>query len=46
VRLDKPAASPWGSVVASPVFEEVVERLVVLMEIPPDSVIESQAVGG
>jgi cell division protein FtsI/penicillin-binding protein 2 len=38
VRLDKPAYSPWGSVVAAPVFEEVVERLVVLMEIPPDSV--------
>jgi cell division protein FtsI/penicillin-binding protein 2 len=45
VRLDKPAASPWGSVVASPVFEEVVERLVVLMEVPPDSVREAQVAG-
>lgn len=45
VRLDKPAYSPWGSVVAAPVFEEVVERLVVLMEIPPDDVREAQSQG-
>jgi len=35
VRLDKPRSSPWGSVVAAPVFQEVVERLVVLLELPP-----------
>lgn len=35
VRLDKPTIAPWGSVVAAPVFQKVVERLVVMMEIPP-----------
>ncbi|MGD8603565.1 MAG: penicillin-binding protein 2 [Anaerolineales bacterium] len=38
VRIDKPEISPWGSVVAAPVFRQVVERLVVIMEIPPDQV--------
>ena len=38
VRLDKPETSPWGSVVAAPVFQEVVERLVTMLAIPPDSV--------
>ncbi len=38
VWLEKPTTSPWGSVVASPVFQKVVERLVVLMDIPPDDV--------
>ncbi len=46
VRLDKPETSPWGSVVAAPVFQEVVERLVVLLEIPPDAVREELAAGG
>jgi cell division protein FtsI/penicillin-binding protein 2 len=35
VRLDKPEISPWGSVVAAPVFQKVVRRLVVFLEIPP-----------
>ena len=43
VRLDKPESPPWGSVVAAPVFQEVVERLVVLMEIPPDGMREGYA---
>jgi cell division protein FtsI/penicillin-binding protein 2 len=38
VWLEKPTTSPWGSVVAAPVFREVVERLVVLMDIPPDDI--------
>jgi cell division protein FtsI (penicillin-binding protein 3) len=38
VRIDKPEISPWGSVVAAPVFRQVVERLVVILEIPPDAV--------
>ncbi len=46
VRLDRPGASPWGSEVAAPVFEEIVARLVVLMEIPPDSVRDAQASAG
>lgn len=38
VRIDKPESSPWGSVVAAPVFRDVVERLVAMLEIPPDHV--------
>ena len=38
VWLESPTSSPWGSVVAAPVFHDVVERLVVLMDIPPDDV--------
>jgi cell division protein FtsI/penicillin-binding protein 2 len=38
VWLEKPTTSPWGSVVAAPVFRQVVEKLVVLMDIPPDDV--------
>ncbi|HNT23942.1 MAG TPA: penicillin-binding protein 2 [Anaerolineales bacterium] len=38
VWLEEPTVSPWGSVVASPVFREVVEQLVVLMDIPPDDI--------
>jgi len=38
IWLEKPTSSPWGSVVASPVFRDVVEKLVVLMDIPPDDV--------
>jgi cell division protein FtsI/penicillin-binding protein 2 len=38
VWLEKPTASKWGSVVASPVFAEAVQSLVVLMDIPPDAV--------
>lgn len=45
VRLDKPESSPWGSVVAAPVFRDVVERLVAMLEIPPDSVREQIAAG-
>ena len=36
VKLDRPAGY-WGSQTAAPVFQKLVERLVVLMEIPPDS---------
>lgn len=38
IWLEKPETSPWGSVVAAPVFSRVVERLVVLMNLPPDHV--------
>lgn len=38
IWLEKPTASPWGSVVAAPVFKEAVEKLVILMNIPPDDV--------
>ena len=38
VKLDKPSASIWGSDTAAPTFGEMVKRLVVLMNIPPDDV--------
>jgi cell division protein FtsI/penicillin-binding protein 2 len=38
VWLEKPEISPWGSVVAAPVFREVVERLVIQLDLPPDHV--------
>lgn len=38
VWLEEPGSSPWGSVVAAPVFRQVVERLVVIMDIPPDNI--------
>jgi cell division protein FtsI/penicillin-binding protein 2 len=38
IWLEKPTSSIWGSVVAAPVFRQVVEKLVVLMDIPPDDV--------
>jgi cell division protein FtsI/penicillin-binding protein 2 len=38
IWLEKPTISPWGSVVASPVFSQAVQKLVVLMNIPPDEV--------
>lgn len=37
VVLDRPAGY-WGSQTAAPVFQRLVERLVVLLEIPPDDV--------
>lgn len=43
VWLEKPKSSIWGSIVASPVFASVVEKLVVLMNIPPD-VVQQQLV--
>ena len=36
IWLEKPKSSIWGSVVAAPVFSNVVKQLVVLMNIPPD----------
>ncbi|GAB4494814.1 MAG: penicillin-binding protein 2 [Anaerolineales bacterium] len=38
VWLEKPSTDIWGSVVAAPVFSQIVQRLVVLMQIPPDEV--------
>jgi cell division protein FtsI/penicillin-binding protein 2 len=37
IWLEKPTTSIWGSVVAAPVFHDIVEQLVVLMNIPPDA---------
>ncbi len=38
VWLERPQSSPWGSVVAAPVFREAVKELVVLMDLPPDDI--------
>ena len=43
IWLEKPTSSPWGSEVAAPVFSEIVQRLVVLMDLPPDQVRQSMA---
>jgi len=38
VWLERPSASIWGSETAAPVFGEMAERTVVLLDIPPDSI--------
>ena len=38
IWLERPKTSPWGSVVAAPVFKQAAEELVVLMNLPPDEI--------
>ncbi len=38
VWLEKPESSGWASYVAAPAFHDVVEKLVVLLNIPPDNI--------
>jgi cell division protein FtsI/penicillin-binding protein 2 len=38
VKLDRPQSAPWGSLTAAPLFGELTEELVVLLDIPPDNV--------
>jgi cell division protein FtsI/penicillin-binding protein 2 len=38
VWMERPQNSDWASYVASPIFHNVVEKLVVLMDIPPDDI--------
>ena len=38
VWLEKPKTSIWGSVVAAPLFREVVNRVVVYLKLPPDEI--------
>lgn len=46
IKLDRPR-DYWGSIVATPVFRRLVERLVVTLEIPPDAVrLQLAAQGG
>jgi cell division protein FtsI/penicillin-binding protein 2 len=45
VWLEKPESSIWGSVVAAPVFAEAVERLVVLINLPPDNIRQEMSAG-
>lgn len=41
IWLEKPKSSPWGSVVAAPLFSKIVKDLVVLMDLPPDAIRKS-----
>jgi cell division protein FtsI/penicillin-binding protein 2 len=43
VWLERPETSIWASEIAAPAFADIVERLVVLMNIPPDSQRVAQA---
>lgn len=36
VWLERPTASPWGSETAAPVFSEMAQKTVILLDIPPD----------
>ncbi len=36
VWIEKPGISPWGSVVAAPLFSNIVKDLVVYLDIPPE----------
>ncbi len=45
VWLEEPTSTIWGSLVAAPVFKQVVQKLVVLEDIPPDSIRLQQANG-
>ncbi|MBI2845558.1 MAG: penicillin-binding protein 2 [Chloroflexi bacterium] len=38
IKLDRPTASPWGSVVAAPVFRNIARELFDYLGIPPDEV--------
>ena len=41
VWLEKPQASPWGSVVAAPLFSDIAKELVVYLNIPPQDIQQS-----
>lgn len=36
ISLERPTVSPWGSQVATPVFKEIVQKLVIHLELPPN----------
>jgi cell division protein FtsI/penicillin-binding protein 2 len=46
IKLDRPTSGRWASQVAAPVFQHLAERLVVLLEIPPDDVRHALAAQG
>lgn len=45
IKLDRPAGD-WGSLIAAPVFSRLVQRLVILLEIPTDDVRHALAAEG
>jgi cell division protein FtsI/penicillin-binding protein 2 len=38
IWMEKPTGPPWGSLVAAPIFHDVAQELIVLMNIPPDNI--------
>jgi cell division protein FtsI (penicillin-binding protein 3) len=38
VWLERPSASIWGSETAAPVFSQVAQKTVIIMDIPPDQI--------
>jgi cell division protein FtsI/penicillin-binding protein 2 len=38
IWIEEPGTSIWGSIVAAPIFNQIVERMVVLLDIPPDAI--------
>ncbi len=46
VWIEKPKSSPWGSVVAAPIFSSIVQDLVVYLDLPPEQVLENQIAMG
>jgi cell division protein FtsI/penicillin-binding protein 2 len=45
IKLDRPTGY-WGSRVAAPVFQRLAQRLVILMNIPPDDIRHALAAEG
>jgi len=46
IKLDRPTSGRWASQVAAPVFQHLAERLVLLLEIPPDDIRHQLAAQG
>ena len=46
IKLDRPTSGDWASQVAAPIFQRLAERLVVLLEIPPDDIRHALAAQG
>ena len=38
VKLDRPQTAPWGSQTAAPAFADLADELVVMLNVPPDTV--------
>ncbi|MAU00508.1 MAG: hypothetical protein CL608_25475 [Anaerolineaceae bacterium] len=38
VKLDRPKTAPWGSQTAAPAFADLADELVVMLDVPPDTV--------
>jgi cell division protein FtsI/penicillin-binding protein 2 len=46
IKLDRPTSGRWASQVAAPIFQHLAERLVLLLEIPPDDIRHQLAAQG